>query len=195
MATLTQGQAARLNLKASQSITVTPSSAGQATVSANGPSNLVYEQKTIYAAETFGPYVADSNIVISAVIGTLEYTDPVTSVPGVYEDENGAYRFTMPDGSVSALSEVSAYVAATASSGATLVSGACELAGYICTTAAGNITIYDNTSAAGTVIVPTTALVVGSYPIMGAGTNTRLALTTGCHVVLSGAAAVNVLVQ
>lgn len=195
MATLTQGQAARLNLKASQSITVTPSSAGQATVSANGPSNLTYEQKTIYVAETFGPYVADTNIVISAVIGSLDYTDPITSVPGISEDENGAYRFTMPDGSVGVLSEVSAYVAATASAGATVHTGTGEFGGYICTVAAGNITIYDNTAASGTVLVPTTALAVGSFPIMGAGTNTRLVLATGCHVVLSGAATVQVLVQ
>lgn len=89
MATLTQGQAARLNLKASQSITVTPSSAGQATVSANGPSNLVYEQKTIYSAETFGPYVADTVMNIAAVFGSLEYTDPYTLVPSFSTDSSG----------------------------------------------------------------------------------------------------------
>ena len=72
--------------------------------------------------------------------------------------------------------------------------GVGEFAGYICTVAAGNITIYDNTSAAGTVIVPTTALTLGAHPIFGAGTNGRLELKTGCHVVLSGAATVNVLV-
>jgi len=98
-----------------------------------------------------------------------------------------------PDNTLLALSEVSAYVNLTATG--TAHTGAGEFGGYICTVAAGNITIYDNTSAAGTVLVPTTALVVGSYPIMGAGTNTRLALTTGCHVVLSGAATVNILVQ
>lgn len=92
-----------------------------------------------------------------------------------------------------ALSEVSAYVTRTTTG--TAFTGACEFAGYVCTVAAGNITIYDNTSAAGTVIVPTTALVLGAYPIFGAGTNGKMALTTGCHVVLSGAATVNVLVQ
>ena len=91
-----------------------------------------------------------------------------------------------------ALSEVTDYVNLTATG--TAFTGACEYAGYVCTVAAGNITIYDNTSAAGTVIVPTTALVVGAYPIFGAGTNGKMALTTGCHVVLSGAATVNVLV-
>ena len=86
MATLAQGQAARLDLKASQSITVTPSSTGRATVSANGPGNLVYTQKTIYAAETFGPYVADTVMSIAAVAGSLEYTDHYTLVPSYFLD-------------------------------------------------------------------------------------------------------------
>jgi hypothetical protein len=97
-----------------------------------------------------------------------------------------------PDGGVLALSEVTEYVNLTATG--TAFTGACEFAGYVCTVAAGNITVYDNTSAAGTVIVPTTALAVGAFPIFGAGTNGKMALTTGCHVVLSGAATVNVLV-
>ena len=97
------------------------------------------------------------------------------------------------DGSLLTLSEVTGYVTRTTTG--TAFTGACEYAGYVCTVAAGNITIYDNTSAAGTVIVPTTALVLGAYPIFGAGTNGKMALTTGCHVVLSGAATVNVLVQ
>jgi hypothetical protein len=95
-------------------------------------------------------------------------------------------------GAVLALSEVTAYENLTETG--TAFTGACEFAGYICTVAAGNITVYDNTSAAGTVIVPTTALAVGAFPIFGAGTNGKMALTTGCHVVLSGAATVNVLV-
>lgn len=104
-----------------------------------------------------------------------------------------AGSLTSSDGTVYALSEASAYVNLTATG--TAFTGACEFAGYVCTVAAGNITIYDNTSAAGTVIVPATALAVGSFPIFGAGTNGKMALTTGCHVVLSGAATVNVLVQ
>lgn len=92
-----------------------------------------------------------------------------------------------PDGEVQVLSEVTPYVNLTATG--TAFTGACELAGYDCTVAAGNITIYDNTSAAGTVIVPTTALSVGRVEFQW-----KRALTTGCHVVLSGAATVNVLV-
>lgn len=91
-----------------------------------------------------------------------------------------------------ALSEVMPYVNLTATG--TAFSGACEYGGYVCTVAVGNITIYDNTSAAGTVIVPTTALALGAFPAFGAGTNGKMALTTGCHVVLSGAGTVNVLV-
>lgn len=110
------------------------------------------------------------------------------SVPLVSDDDTS---LVSADGII-ALSEVTDYVNLTATG--TAFTGACEYAGYVCTVAAGNITVYDNTSAAGTVIVPTTALVVGAYPIFGAGTNGKMALTTGCHVVLSGAAAVNVLV-
>lgn len=99
-----------------------------------------------------------------------------------------------PQGGILALSEVTDYVNISGAAGHQAFTGACEFAGFICTVAAGNITIYDNTSAAGTVIVPTTALTVGAFPIFGAGTNGKMALTTGCHVVLSGAATVNVLV-
>jgi hypothetical protein len=98
-----------------------------------------------------------------------------------------------PGQAVFGLAEVTAYVNLTATG--TAFTGACEYAGYVCTVAAGNITVYDNTSATGTIIVPTTALVLGAYPIFGAGTTGKMALTTGCHVVLSGAATVNVLVQ
>jgi hypothetical protein len=91
--------------------------------------------------------------------------------------------------------ETTPYVNATASAGATVFTGACEYAGYYCSVAAGNITVYDNTSAAGTPIVPTTALATGPFPVFGAGTNGKMLFGTGCHVVLSGAATVRVLVQ
>ena len=88
--------------------------------------------------------------------------------------------------------EATPYVELTATG--TAFTGVCEYAGYYCTVAAGNITVYDNTSAAGTVIVPTTALATGPFPIFGAGTNGKQYLGTGCHVVLSGAATVRILV-
>lgn len=96
------------------------------------------------------------------------------------------------DGGLLANSEATPYVTMTATG--TAFSGPCELAGWYCSVAAGTITIYDGTSATGTPIVPATALVVGPMPIFGAGTNGRLQLTAGCHVVLSGAATVRVAV-
>lgn len=87
------------------------------------------------------------------------------------------------------LSEVTPYVNLTATG--TAFTGACELAGFDCTAVTGTptITIYDNTSAAGTVIVPATTLTVGRTEF-----NYKRALITGCHVVLSGTQTVNILV-
>ncbi len=93
----------------------------------------------------------------------------------------------LADGSVLALTEATPYVNLTATG--TAFSGACELAGYDCTTAAGNITIYDGTDTSGTVIVAATALSLGRVEFAY-----KRSLTTGCHVVLSGAATVNILV-
>lgn len=73
MATLAQGQAVKLHCAISQAITVTPSTGGRATISANGPGNVSYAQKTISAAETFGPYLSDTDVVIAAVAGSLSY--------------------------------------------------------------------------------------------------------------------------
>ena len=92
-----------------------------------------------------------------------------------------------PTGSLITLVEVTPYVNLTSTG--TAFTGACELAGYDCTVAAGNITIYDGTNTSGTVIVPTTSLAVGRVEF-----GYKRALGVGCHVVLSGAATVNVLV-
>lgn len=146
-------------------------------------------------AKTFGPFLVPMTVSIVVEDGSCTYQLTGNSGGYYYDSDNEVGGTLAPDGSILTLSEVSAYVAATASAGATVHTGTGEFGGYICTVAAGNITIYDNTAASGTVLVPTTALTVGAFPIMGAGTNTRLALTTGCHVVLSGAATVNVLVQ
>jgi hypothetical protein len=72
----------------------------------------------------------------------------------------------------------------------TVLSGAGVYFGYRCTTATGNITVYDNTAASGKVLVPTTALALGSYPIFGAGNPRGLQIATGVTVVLSGAGVV-----
>ena len=129
-----------------------------------------------------------AQLAAKALAGTLtQYARYVASDTGV------EYRAA----SASALSpthnvETTPYVTLTATG--TAFTGACEYAGYYCTVAAGNITVYDNTSAAGNVIVPTTALATGPFPVFGAGTNGKEFLGTGCHVVLSGAATVRILV-
>lgn len=199
--TLAQGSSVTLTLAATDSVLIDSAASANGRFEAvSGVAGSAGKEVIAYhpgGKRTYGPFGA-GDVKLYAIGGSLIYTQgtaPLDNRGSPAFFDSASTGLVGQDEGVYALSEVSPYVAATASAGATLVTGACELAGYICTTAAGNITIYDNTSAAGTVILPTTALVVGSFPIMGAGTNTRLALTTGCHVVLSGAAAVNVLVQ
>lgn len=119
---------------------------------------------------------------------------PSSVIDDLYDVASGVTSVFAPN-AILTLSEVTAYVTRTTTG--TPFTGACEYAGYICTVAAGNITVYDALDATvpGNLIVPTTALALGTFPIFGAGTNGKLALTTGCHVVLSGAATVKVLVQ
>lgn len=90
----------------------------------------------------------------------------------------------------SAPNEAYSYVTLTGS--ATAFAGPCEIVGWYCSVAAGNITIYDALSATGTPIVPATALVAGPMPILGPSTVDRIRFDTGCHVVLSGAATVRI---
>lgn len=190
--TVLAGASATVALDAWASVTLVVD--GQARlVFTSGAPNLVSSFSVTKAqSRTYGPYGVPTSVVISAIdrpltyvvngqIGGLAYLDGV--VVGITGQSNQAW----------AVSEVSAYVNMTATG--TAFSGACEYAGYICTVAAGNITIYDNTAASGTVIVPATALATGSFPIFGSGTNGKMYLATGCHVVLSGAATVNILVQ
>jgi len=146
-------------------------------------------------SKTYGPFGVPMTVVITAVDQGVTYA--LAGNPGglSYNADGGVNGFTGASSEIIAISEVTAYVAATASDTTTVLTGAGEYAGYLCTVAAGNITVYDNTAASGRVIVPLTALVVGAFPIFGAGTNGRLALATGCTVVLSGAATVVALVQ
>ena len=66
-------------------------------------------------------------------------------------------------------------------SGNTLVkTGPGQLYGFFCGTATGNITIYDNTAASGTVILATCTLVAGFNPLpcsFGTGLETTLSST------------------
>jgi hypothetical protein len=89
-------------------------------------------------------------------------------------------------GSLLALSEATPYVTKTTTG--SVVGTPCELAGYDCIVAAGTIQIRDG-GAAGTIIVPATALTVGRVEFLY-----KRVLTVDCYIELSGAATVNVLV-
>lgn len=84
------------------------------------------------------------------------------------------------------LSESTPFVRVTTTG--TVFTGACELAGFDCLTAAGKIAIYDGTSNAGRLILDET-LVAGRTEF-----RFKRSLEVGCHVVLTGVAVVNVLV-
>lgn len=99
----------------------------------------------------------------------------------------GAHQIVAPDRSVLATSELlptETHLTATGSV-------ACdEYAGYVCTVAAGNITLYFGTDATGQLLSATAALALGPMPAMGAGTNGRRQVPGGSvHAVLSDAAA------
>jgi hypothetical protein len=192
MATLTAGQSAEVTLDPFASVALVVSGTATIAFSSDAPGLRSGFTVTNAKTQTYGPYGVPMTATITAVDQSVTYT--VTGgVAMLSVNDAGDDVLLGTAGAVLAVSEVTAYVNLTATG--TAFTGACEFAGYICTVAAGNITVYDNTSAAGTVIVPTTALAVGAFPVFGAGTNGRMALTTGCHVVLSGAATVNVLVQ
>ena len=178
MPTIASGQTVTVRCTLASDITVTPGSTCKVSVqSLDAPS---FMPATINNAQTFSCAAGDV-VNITAVGAEATYS--------------GDVQILTPDGGVAALSEVIPEVLATASAGSTALTGAGTYAGYRCTTAGGNITVYDNTSAAGKVLVPTTALAVGSFPIYGAGHPGRVAVSTGVHVVLSGAAVVYVGVE
>lgn len=72
------------------------------------------------------------------------------------------------------------YQTLTASSTTVVKTGSGQFRGWYCGTATGNITIYDNTAASGTVIVAASALVVGFTELL-------VGFNTGLTIVLSGA--------
>ena len=180
MATIAVGTVETVFCPFDGTITVTPGTSGKVSINArsrDGSQGIA--PRELYAAETLTVSAGDV-VSMEAINVAATYT--------------GTSTITTPDGGIVALAETSPYVTPTASTGSSAFSGACELAGWYCSVAAGTITIYDALSATGTPIVPATTLVVGPMPIMGAGTTGKIALTTGCWVVLSGAATVRVLV-
>lgn len=189
---LAPASAITLTLPPNCRVTITESPATVDATSLGGNATRVHEPR-LPGTFTYGPYPMGGSVVVANASNSGSSVAWVRSDALIAESVDGTSSLVGPDNALLALSEVSAYVNLTTTG--TAHTGVGEFAGYICTVAAGNITIYDNTSAAGTVIVPTTALALGAFPIFGAGTNGKMALTTGCHVVLSGAATVNVLVQ
>jgi hypothetical protein len=90
-------------------------------------------------------------------------------------------------GGVLALSEPPEEVLADPSATTQILTGPGEYSHYRCTTATGNITVYDNTASSGKLLVPTTALVLGTHPIFGSSDTRSLIVSLGIRVVLSGA--------
>ena len=114
------------------------------------------------------------------------FSGPVASAAGFIGN------WVTEDGGILSLSEAHPESATvpTGSATTTVLTGTGEYSHYRCTVAAGNITVYDNTAASGKVLVPTTALALGTFPIFGAGHSGVLPVTLGVTVVLSGAATV-----
>lgn len=144
------------------------------------------------AANSTRPITADTRLVYDSeghIIGMLPAADRPNRLAALDSTGNALLA---ADGGVLALTETIGESLATASATTVILNGSGRYYAYRCTVAAGNITVYDNTSAAGKVLVPTTALTVGSFPIYGAGTNKLLTVSTGITVVLSDAAVVYV---
>lgn len=109
------------------------------------------------------------------------------------QEQNLTYGSTriLADGSfakVSASAAIWNYKNLTQSATTTVKTGAGQLYGFYVGTAAGNITIYDNTAASGAKILDTSAV-----PAAGATYVLPASFGTGLTVVLSGAAVVTAL--
>lgn len=137
---------------------------------------------------------ADVGDIFVSDTGTISVHDGITphgvSAVMAAKQSDTAYGLQLPDGSIYALSEVVAEVLANPSATTVILSNPGVIAGYRCTVAAGTITIYDNTTASGKILVPTTPLAVGAFPIYGPQTTARLYVSNGITVVLSGASTV-----
>jgi hypothetical protein len=171
-------------LPAGSEMTVTIDSGVASVIRSFG--GAVVESGRISETKIYGPYAQDMAFAIACVSGVVT-VDSAKASASLLPFSNGA--LVDREGGVYALSEATPYVPLTATG--TAFTGACELAGWdvVAVTGTPTITIYDNTSAAGTVIVPATTLTVGRVEFAY-----KRALTTGCHVVLSGTQTVNVLV-
>ena len=160
-------------------------------------SQYSYENLTLSTITTVGynipglsQVVSDNEIAeLDALVGAgiAKYKDGIRIFyPLEFNATNGGIY---ANNQLLALAEATPYVVRTATG--TAFTGPCELAGYDCVavTASPTITIYDNTSATGNIIVPTTTLTLGRVEFAW-----KRALSVGCHVVLSGVQTVNILV-
>ncbi len=177
MATLTAGDSAELYCPLDSAITLTPGLNGEIDFRCSTRVGASVHPRLVYSAETIS-IPAGSTVFLRAVGADASYSGDVT--------------LTEPGGGILTFAEVVEEVLAHPTATTTVLTGAGLYSHYRCTTATGNITIYDNTAASGKVLVPTTALALGSFPIFGSGNPNRLAVSTGVTVVLSGAAVVYV---
>jgi hypothetical protein len=176
MATLAKGNEVQLYTALFTSLTVTPGATGYVDFGCSSPmGSTAPAGRRVHAAETIS-VPAGSTVFLRAEIADAAYADE----PAILT----------VDGGVVSLSEVTPEVLANPTATTTVLAVPGIYTGYRCTTATGNITVYDNTAASGKVLVPTTALALGSFPIFGAGNSRALQVTIGVTVVLSGAGVV-----
>lgn len=138
----------------------------------------------------FGPFTAAQAVSIHAQSLLTYSTQAVGGLTSAQVAGLNAGNLVDAAGGVLALSEVVEEVLADPSATTQILTGSGEYCHYRCTTATGNITVYDNTASSGKLLVPTTALVLGTHPIFGAGDPRSLQVSLGIRVVLSGAGVV-----
>jgi hypothetical protein len=176
MPTVTAGSVSTLYCPLPANVVITPGAAGRVSVNGrNMISGAAVTPRELYGVTTIAAEAGD-RLSIEAVNANATY--------------DGDVYITTPGGGIVTLSEVTPEVLANPTATTTVLAVPGIYTGYRCTTATGNITVYDNTAASGKVLVPTTALALGSFPIFGAGNPRALQVTIGVTVVLSGAGVV-----
>lgn len=148
-----------------------------------GEDGSLWTAGNIYSAsEAFAQFLISSNLATGTVppperSGEVKWIIPTT----------GTLTLLRPDNGVAALSEAlgtSEHLTATATVSLS------ELAGWICTVAAGTLTIYYGANTSGQLLLPATNLALGPVPIFGPGHNGRLPIPGGqIHCVLSSGSA------
>lgn len=204
MATLAINTAVSLSLRDGGQIEIT-TTGGAASYSVT-PASGAAETRNIGAypeSLVVGPYVNGATLVITNLTAALSYRYIGGNIATLTTDADGVLTgLAGPTGAILALSEVSDVVNISATGIA--FTGACEFGGFVVRSQTGgtaDITIYDALSATGTAIMTVSNVVVGAYlwagdwATAGVGTNLRRANTTGCWVVISGTANIDVLVS